>query len=137
MLKFRCSHDYEELLIDELSEFAEWLGDKHDTFERQDVLAAASDPHFDSEEVTADAAAPDSIETTVSQTIRNTAIVKDLKRTYEYRCQVRDQVRCQGAEEPYAEDHHLKSLGEPHKAPCARGHSHALARIITRISITG
>lgn len=75
---------------------------------------SSSEISTDISEQATDLKRPLRAESTVSRIIRNTQIVKDLKRKYEYCCQVcRDQRR--GNEgKPYAEGHHIRPLGQPH-----------------------
>jgi len=121
-IKFRCSHNHEELLIDEMSIFEDFLTvEDGEPFERQDVLEIAEKTNLDAEEVAVDAATPQTTEVTVSRMIRNTAIVADLKQAYEYECQVCGEVRYRDEIEPYAEGHHIKPLGKPHEGPDVPG----------------
>lgn len=121
-LKYQCPHESRDLLVDEMDVFEEWLRDRDEhEFEFQDVLEASTDADLDPEEVASDAGTPTEVETTVSRKIRNTAIVIDLKMAYEYRCQVCGDLRYRSGEEPYAEGHHVKPLGAPHKGPDVPG----------------
>lgn len=60
---------------------------------------------------------PQRTETEVSRIIRNTSLVKDLKHRYSHTCQVCGDRRKQGPDNPYAEAHHIKPLGDPHHGP--------------------
>ena len=65
---------------------------------------------------------PERIKQTTYRLIRDTAISREIKRLYEFRCQVRG-VRL--ATEPgafYAEAHHIRPLGGEHKGPDVREH---------------
>lgn len=67
-----------------------------------------------------DVSQPDRVETTRSRVIRNTAVVRELKQSYGYSCQLCGDTRQQNPEDGYAEGHHLKPLGRPHEGPDAK-----------------
>lgn len=71
----------------------------------------------DDEEQVEDYEQPERTETTTSRIIRNTAIVKELKDTYDHECQVCDTSRQKRGGDGYAEGHHLQPLGDPHNGP--------------------
>lgn len=121
-IKRNCGHPPEELLIDEMSVFNSLLDDANDSpVDSQAVLEAADSSNLDPEEVVTDAPTPETVQTTVSRKIRNTALVKDLKKAYDHTCQVCGEVRYRGPNEPYAEGHHIKPLGDPHGGPDTPG----------------
>lgn len=121
-IKFNCSHTGEELLIDEMPVFDQWL-DTRETpaFQLRDVLDVADEGDLDGEEISADAARPETVETRISRRIRNTAIVKDLKQAYEFECQVCGTHRFRSSTDRYAEGHHIRPLGAPHDGPDVPG----------------
>lgn len=60
--------------------------------------------------------APKRIETTVLRVVRDTKVGKQMKRMYDYRCQVcGERLECEGG--PYAEAAHIRPLGRPHNGP--------------------
>lgn len=121
-IKRNCSHPTDQLLIDEMSIFDSKLGVVDEqAVDSEAVLDAAESPNLDPEEVVDDAVTPDSIETTVSRKVRNTTLVKDLKKAYEHKCQVCGDVRYREPDEPYAEGHHIQPLGDPHTGPDTPG----------------
>lgn len=68
------------------------------------------------EERVPDITTPNRSEVTRNRIIRNSRVVRNLKESYEHRCQVcgdRRERRDQG----YAEGHHLRPLGKPHIGP--------------------
>ncbi|WP_323191581.1 HNH endonuclease [Halostella sp. PRR32] len=69
-------------------------------------------PSVDHEEQSADIQPPEHTETTVSRVVRNTQIAKDLKKQYDYRCQVCGEQRQRDSGNPYAEAHHIHPLGD-------------------------
>jgi len=54
--------------------------------------------------------------TTVQRVVRSTAIVRDVKKLHDYRCQICE-VKLLGPTGPYAEGGHIKPLGRPHDGP--------------------
>ncbi|ACV11896.1 HNH endonuclease [Halorhabdus utahensis DSM 12940] len=117
-IKRACSHSSDELLIDEMQIFDSILTDEDEQVsDSQAILDAANSSNIDSEEFVDDVITPDSVETTISRTVRNTTLVKELKGAYDYECQVCDSPRYQGPDKRYAEGHHIKPLGEPHNGP--------------------
>lgn len=71
----------------------------------------------DYEERVRDLEPPERVRTEVSRTVRNTALVKQLKREYEYRCQVCGVQRKRDSDSYYAEGHHLHPLGDSPPGP--------------------
>ncbi|NIC00251.1 HNH endonuclease [Halobacterium sp. R2-5] len=121
-IKRTCSHPADDLLIDEMPIFDSILADGDErAVDSQAVLDAADASNLDPEEVVTDAATPNSVETTVSRKVRNTTLVKDLKKAYEFECQVCGDVRYRGSNQPYAEGHHIQPLGDPHTGPDTPG----------------
>lgn len=55
----------------------------------------------------------------VSRTVRDTAMTREVKRLYDYRCQVCDE-RVETPTGPYAEAAHVRPLGRPHGGPDVR-----------------
>lgn len=66
----------------------------------------------DTEERARDTTPPKRVQTSTSRIIRNTALVKNLKREHDYRCQICNERRRRSRSECYAEGHHLHPLGE-------------------------
>jgi putative restriction endonuclease len=59
---------------------------------------------------------PRRVETTVLRIVRNTELGKQVKRLYNYQCQVcGTRLECEGG--PYAEAAHIRPLGRPHDGP--------------------
>jgi hypothetical protein len=71
----------------------------------------------DQEEQTPDLRRPKRTTSEVSRIVRNTSLVKQLKKEYEYRCQVCGKQRQRGPDDPYAEGHHLHPLGDDPPGP--------------------
>ncbi|WP_380678404.1 HNH endonuclease [Salinigranum sp. GCM10025319] len=76
-----------------------------------------STERVDAEESTPDITRPDRVETTRSRVIRNTTVVRELKKVYGHGCQLCGDVRHQNPDRKYAEGHHLQPLGRPHEGP--------------------
>jgi hypothetical protein len=55
--------------------------------------------------------------TEVDSRLRDDRLVRELKNTYDDRCQVCGNRRKQGRSEAYSEVHHIKPLGRPHSGP--------------------
>ena len=66
----------------------------------------------DNQERAADLKPPSRVRTEVSRIVRNTALVKQLKKEHDDRCQVCGDVRRGPDGRPYAEGHHLHPLGD-------------------------
>ena len=49
--------------------------------------------------------------------LRDTALAREIKRTYKYKCQICYQTLMIAGDTPYAEAHHIKPLGAPHNGP--------------------
>ena len=60
---------------------------------------------------------PDRVETTRSRVVRNTDLAHDMKRMYDYVCQICGDTRRGPGGDPYAEAHHIRPLGNPHDGP--------------------
>ena len=60
---------------------------------------------------------PDRTGVYISRIIRDASLPSELKRAYEYRCQVCDTRLKWGPDKYYAEVHHIKPLGQPHDGP--------------------
>lgn len=58
---------------------------------------------------------------TVLRIIRDSSLAHDLKRLYQYRCQICEQSIKLNKNEFYAEGHHIKPLGNPHHGPDISG----------------
>lgn len=82
-----------------------------------DFISNFSGERSDPEERVEDYEQPERTETTTSRIIRNTDLVKELKRTYNHQCQVCGTTRQQKGQKGYAEGHHLQPLGRPHDGP--------------------
>lgn len=67
---------------------------------------------LDEDERSTDLTPPERRRTEVSRIIRNTALVKQLKKEHNYECQVCGDIRYGPHKQPYAEGHHLHPLGE-------------------------
>ena len=91
------------------------LADVHEYWSEAQLAHLSEAP--DVNEESADLNPPKRAETEVSRIIRNTTLVKELKRRYSYTCQVCGDRRRQEQDEPYAEGHHIKPLGDPHHGP--------------------
>ncbi len=59
---------------------------------------------------------PERRETTTLRIVRDTALTREVKRLYDFHCQV-CQARLQGSAGPYAEAAHIRPLGAPHHGP--------------------
>lgn len=59
---------------------------------------------------------PERQTSTVSRVVRDTAVTREVKRLYDYRCQVCDD-RIDTPTGPYAEAAHIRPLGRPHDGP--------------------
>lgn len=77
----------------------------------------SSSSQVDREERASDLRPPDRTDVTVSRIIRNTKLVKQLKRLYDHHCQVCGMQLQKGIDEPYAEGHHLQPLGASPPGP--------------------
>lgn len=91
------------------------LDNVHEYWSEAQLTQLSEAPDVDEE--SADLNPPQRTETEVSRIIRNTALVKELKRRYSYTCQVCGDRRRQHPNNPYAEAHHIKPLGDPHNGP--------------------
>lgn len=96
-------------------EHLEGLLDKKGTI--SDFVAEYSGERADTEEQVEDYEQPERAETTTSRIIRNTGLVKELKKMYNHECQVCGSHREKKGGDRYAEGHHLKPLGDPHNGP--------------------
>jgi len=85
-----------------------------------DETEFTSDVEFDDSERVPDLSPPSRTESTLSRIVRNSPLVRELKRTYDYKCQVCGEQR-QREENGYAEGHHLRPLGSPHHGPDEKG----------------
>ena len=56
------------------------------------------------------------VSTTILRIIRDTQLAQDVKKLYDYRCQVGEK-RLEGPGGPYAEAAHIQPLGSPHNGP--------------------
>jgi len=79
-----------------------------------------SDVSLDESERVPDVSPPPRTESTLSRVVRNSPLVQQLKRTYDYECQVCGEKR-QKEDRGYAEGHHLRPLGSPHHGPDEQG----------------
>ncbi len=70
------------------------------------------------EEITAELGAKQPLrrEFMISRVVRETALAREVKRLYDYRCQVCG-TRLEGNAGPYAEAAHIRPLGIPHRGP--------------------
>ena len=138
-IRFRCSHDPESSILDEIDGWESDIEDLEDdigttvespesdsaiepTDSKIDYSAIASETGIsspDSSEIVADIGNPDPdrVETTTSRIVRNTTLAKELKEEYQYHCQVCGEARHKAPLEHYAEAHHIKPLGQPHEGP--------------------
>jgi hypothetical protein len=71
----------------------------------------------DREEAVSDLRPPKRTNAQVSRIIRNTNLVRTLKESYDFRCQVCNDKRKRSKSEPYAEGHHLQPLGDSQPGP--------------------
>lgn len=76
---------------------------------------------IDREEAASDLGAPERVETTRARIVRNTPMVRALKRRYGFACQVCGERRRRRPDEGYAEGHHVRPLGRPHEGSDAEG----------------
>lgn len=80
-------------------------------------LGQTVDVAVDLENAVPDVGQPSRIESNTTRIIRDTALVSELKETYEYTCQICGNRRRRAATSGYAEGHHLCPLGSPHDGP--------------------
>lgn len=59
---------------------------------------------------------PGRVSTTILRIVRDTQLAQEVKRLYDYRCQVGG-IRLEGPGGPYAEAAHIQPLGSPHNGP--------------------
>lgn len=141
-IRFRCPHYPESTLLDRVDGWEELIGedgsgahleeidepiDEAEPIEeeRREVIdyaetAAETGVHApDETETVADLPQPepDRVETTTARIVRNTEAGKELKDLYQYHCQLCGEARHRAPLEHYAEVHHVKPLGKPHKGP--------------------
>jgi len=64
-----------------------------------------------------DTSPPERREQSGTRIVRDSEMVRELKRRYDYRCQVCGERRQRGASTPYAEGHHLHPLGDDPPGP--------------------
>lgn len=142
-VRYRCTHDPGPTLLDRVEGWERLVeehpladpGDPPEEPSGAELPLAECHPSVNAEranesgiegpdpvEAVVDLAAPEPrrVETTTSRIVRNTALASRLKKEYEHQCQLCDDTRHRGPEDPYAEAHHIKPLGMPHDGPDTR-----------------
>lgn len=122
---FRCSHPPEEALVTNVEAVQDLLGsgpepdDGLRELTSDELVRLDSVKNADPREPARDLATPDAdrVETTRSRVIRNTDLTHDMKRMYDYSCQVCGETRRGPEGDPYAEAHYIRPLGRPHEGP--------------------
>ncbi|MFH5800450.1 HNH endonuclease [Haladaptatus sp. CMAA 1911] len=108
--------DYEN--VREYLEEKYWSSQSEPHSEETDESDARSRrARVDQEEGVSDLRPPRRVESAVSRIVRNTTIVKRLKKKYDYRCQVCSEQRRRKLDAKYAEGHHLHPLGNSPAGP--------------------
>lgn len=120
---FRCSHQPVDTLVTEIDAVQDILEiegiDKAETLTSEDIVQLENAELADTQEPAMDLANPDPdrVEITHSRIIRNTELAHDVKRMYEYTCQICGESRRGPEGDAYAEAHHIRPLGSPHDGP--------------------
>jgi len=103
-----------DTLLEEFESVESFIGE-HEMGPQIGFGSSQATQSTDREESTHDLRPPKRTDTQISRIVRNTSLVRDLKKRYGSRCQVCGEVRQRGASEEYAEGHHIHPLG--HEPP--------------------
>lgn len=122
---FRCSHPPVDALVTEIEavqdilEISTEVDDELSKLSSEDIVQLDNTKDADPQEPARDLATPDPdrVETTRSRVVRNTDLAHDMKRMYNYVCQICGDTRRGPDGNPYAEAHHIRPLGRPHEGP--------------------
>lgn len=122
---FRCSHPPVDALVTNIEAVQDILepraeaGEGLNPISSEEIVQLENTENPDRREPARDLPTPDPdrVKSTRSRVVRNTDLTHDIKRMYDYSCQICGESRRGLNGAPYAEAHHIRPLGRPHNGP--------------------